>query len=196
MSEHRFISLLKFLIFIYLTKSKCHLSTFGPSDWIRSMGPPGAATLTLKASKSFPTSKFPIWSSRDKATNRNNVIRSCCHYLTHGITHCCSRMLRGTKITPQIRRLGVSTQVIRLLHVRSWVVATGYCGTKIKIYHIVHNDFLQAPMQSDCYTLEITTARANTVNTNLMTKDSLQILGISLHKVLCNQYSERSWTSY
>ena len=46
-------------------------ATFGPSLWIRSMGPPGAVTFTLRASKSLPTSKFPVWSSRDKATDRN-----------------------------------------------------------------------------------------------------------------------------
>ncbi len=42
------------------------------------MGPPGAATFTLRASKSLPTSKFPVWSSRDKATDKTHHKRSSC----------------------------------------------------------------------------------------------------------------------
>lgn len=41
--------------------------TLGPLHSNTSMGPPGTATFTLSASKSLPTSKFPVWSSRAKA---------------------------------------------------------------------------------------------------------------------------------
>lgn len=52
--------------------------TRGPSRWIRSMGPPGTAIFTLNASKSLPTSKLPVWSSRDKAAQTRQNDRSCC----------------------------------------------------------------------------------------------------------------------
>lgn len=42
--------------------------TLGPLHSTMSMGPAGTATFTLSASKSLPTSKFPVWSSRAKAT--------------------------------------------------------------------------------------------------------------------------------
>ena len=44
-----------------------YVCTFGPSFWARSIGPSGTATFTLRASKSFPTSKFPVWQSMDRA---------------------------------------------------------------------------------------------------------------------------------
>lgn len=51
------------------------LPTFGPSCRIRSMGPPGAATFTRRASKSLPTSKFPVWLSRDKARKKTHLFK-------------------------------------------------------------------------------------------------------------------------
>lgn len=47
--------------------------TLGPLHSTMSMGPPGTATFTLSASKSLPTSKFPVWSSRAKATKEHGI---------------------------------------------------------------------------------------------------------------------------
>lgn len=50
--------------------------TLGPLCSNMSMGPPGTATLTLSASKSLPTSKFPVWSSRAKAGKEHGIMEA------------------------------------------------------------------------------------------------------------------------
>lgn len=73
-----------FVCFCQPQEDDAQQPTFGSSNWIRSMGPPGAATFTLRASKSFPTSKFPVWSSKDKAVKKPHRQRNCCIHCPPG----------------------------------------------------------------------------------------------------------------
>lgn len=93
------------------------------------MGPPGAATFTLRASKSLPTSKFPICSSRDKATDKTHHkkavydLPSCEISISHCWKHlptatwinlCCSALiqndLESAKTFQQKKRLFCSVE--------------------------------------------------------------------------------------